>query len=253
VTTFFALIRRDFLILRRNAILMFLADQSQSILFAIVFAFFFPKLNMVSRDFALIVLPGLVSMTVLMGGTNGVLVPLWRDLLGHREVDERLLAPISVTGVALEKIIAGAASATLSGLVSLPVMMLLIHRWHDIHPNWPILLPMVAIGGFVFAAFGLTVGAMAGARFSGFLFDAVIGPMIFFGCTYYAWEPLRAIGPVRYLFLINPLVFVSEGLRLAITPQIPHMPVSLILSGLLTFSILFSFAGTLNFKKRTIL
>lgn len=253
ISAFLALLRRDFHILMRHIVVTAFSDQSQSIIWAIVFGIFFPRMHMVSDSFVFIVLPGLVSVTVLMSGINGVLLPLWRDLLGHREIDERLLAPVSVWQVAMEKITAGTIAGTVSGLISVPVLVLIVSKWHEVHPMWPALFLMMVVSSFVSAGFGLTVGAMAGTRFSSFLFDVVIGPMIFFGCTYYAWEPLKAIGPVRYLMLLNPLVFMSEGLRFAMTPQIPHMPLALLFAGLIGFSVLFTVAGAWRFAKRTIL
>ena len=38
---------------------------------------------------------------------------------------------------------------------------------------------------------------------------------VLFGCAYYPWARLSAIGPFQYLFLLNPLTFVSEAMRLA--------------------------------------
>jgi hypothetical protein len=35
---------------------------------------------------------------------------------------------------------------------------------------------------------------------------------------------------MKWLVLINPLVYVSEGMQAALTPGVPHMPVSLILA-----------------------
>jgi ABC-2 type transport system permease protein len=252
IAAFLALLRRDFHILMRHIFVTAFSDQSQSIIWAIVFGIFFPRMHMVSDDFVFVVLPGLVSVTVLMSGINGVLLPLWRDLLGHREIDERLLAPLSIWQVAMEKVAAGTIAGIASGLISIPVLVLIVGQWKAVSPSWSWLFLMMAISSFISAGFGLTVGAMAGARFSSFLFDVVIGPMIFFGCTYYAWEPLRAIGPVRYLMLVNPLVFISEGLRFAMTPQIPHMSLPLLFTGLIGFSVLFMVAGSWRFEKRTI-
>lgn len=252
IAAFLALLRRDFHILMRHIAVTAFSDQSQSIIWAVVFGVFFPRMHMVSDEFVFVVLPGLVSVTVLMSGINGVLLPLWRDLLGHREIDERLLAPLSIWQVAMEKVAAGTIAGVASGLISIPVLILIVGQWKTVRPDWFWLFLMMTISSFISAGFGLTIGAMAGARFSSFLFDVVIGPMIFFGCTYYAWQPLRAIGPVRYLMLVNPLVFMSEGLRFAMTPQIPHMSLPLLFTGLIGFSVLFMVAGSWRFEKRTI-
>ena len=90
-------------------------------------------------------------------------------------------------------------------------------------------------------------------RFSGLLFAVVIGPLMLFGCAYYPYASLTALGAVRYLFLLNPLTFMSEAMRLAVTPDVPHMPLPLLLGGLLGFGVLFTFLGMRAFEKRTIL
>ena len=56
--------------------------------------------------------------------------------------------------------------------------------------------------------------------------------MMLFGCAYYPWARSRCSVRVRYVFLLNPLVFMSEAMRLAVTPDVPHMPVALLLAGL---------------------
>ena len=107
--------------------------------------------------------------------------------------------------------------------------------------------------GLLSAAFGLTLGTQVQPRFSGLLFAVVLGPMMLFGCAYYPWARLSAIGPLRYLFLLNPLVFMSEAMRLAVTPEVPHMPVPLLLLGLFGYLALFTLLGARSFEKRTIL
>jgi len=189
-----------------------------------------------------------------MAGVQGVLMPLATDLSGSREVDERLLAPISVLGVAIQKVVAGAIHAAVAGLVALPAMMLLMHRVTgvEVHPRWGALLPLVVASGLLSAAFGLTLGTRVQPRFSGLLFAVVLGPLMLFGCAYYPWAALKVLGPVQYVFLVNPLVFMSEAMRVAVTPDVPHMPLPLLIGGLLAFMALFTILGARSFEKRTV-
>ena len=91
-------------------------------------------------------------------------------------------------------------------------------------------------------------------RFAGLLFAVVLGPMMLFGCAYYPWAAARGDRPrSQYLFLLNPLMFVSEAMRLAVTPEAPHMPTSLLLAGLLGWLLVFTLLGTRSFEKRAIL
>ena len=255
MTAFLALLRRDLLVASRNALPLLMATLTQPILVVLVFGNILPRLNLVADEFRAVMVPGLMSITMLMAGVQGVLMPLAADLSGSREVDERLLAPISVGGVAAQKVVAGAIHASVAGLLALPAMIVLMHRFSglDVSPRWGVLLPMVVLSGFLSASFGLTIGSNIQPRFSGLLFAVILGPMMLFGCAYYPWASLDVLGPVRYLFLLNPLVFMSEAMRLAVTPDIPHMPVGLLLGGLAFFGALFGTLGARSFARRTIL
>jgi ABC-2 type transport system permease protein len=255
VTAFLALLRRDLLVTARHALPMFVGNLTQPVLVVLVFGNILPRLDLVAPQFRTVMMPGLMSITMLMAGVQGVLIPLTQDLSGSREVDERLLAPIGVLGVAFEKVVAGAVHAAVAGLVALPLMMVLMHRVGgvEIHPRWLLLVPLVALSGLLSAAFGLTLGTQIQPRFSGLLFGVLLGPMMLFGCAYYPWAALSVLGPVRYLFLVNPLVFVSEAMRWALTPDVPHMPLPLLLGGLVAFTAAFTLLGARLFERRTIL
>jgi len=255
MSTFLALLRRDLVVASRNAVFLLLSTLTQPILVILVFGNILPRLGLVAAGFGAVMLPGLMAIAILMAGVQGVLIPLTQDLSGSREVDERLLAPIGVLGVSLERIVAGAVHAAAAGLLAGPAMILLMHRVGvgNIRPEWPVLLPLVALCGLLSAAFGLTLGTQVQPRFAGLLFAVVLGPMMLFGCAYYPYARLSAIGPLQYLFLVNPLTFVSEAMRLAVTPDTPHMPLPLLFGGLLAWIALFTALGARTFEKRTIL
>ena len=75
------------------------------------------------------------------------------------------------------------------------------------------------------------------------LFGLIILPMTFLGGTYYAWTALHSvkIGSVSWLqdvVTINPLVYITEGFRAALTPS-PHMHLYVIYPMLIAFIALF--------------
>ncbi len=254
MTAFLALLRRDLLVARRAAPLVF-STLTQPVLMVLVFGNLLPRLELVVGNFATFFIPGLMSITMMMAGVQGILMPLASDLSGTREIDERLLAPITSFGVAIEKIVAGGLQAALAGVVSLPLMMLLMHQVSGatLSPRWLLLIPIAFVCGLLSAAFGLNLGTRVEPRYAGLLFPILLGPMMLFGCAYFPWSKLETIGPLRYLFLINPLVFVSEALRLAVTPEIPHMPLPLLFGGLFAFTALLAVLGARSFERRTIL
>jgi ABC-2 type transport system permease protein len=252
---FFALLQRDLLVARRNAGPLLVATLTQPILVILVFGNLLPRMQLVAADFGNVMLPGLMAITMMMAGVQGVLMPLVQDLNGSREVDERLLAPIGVRGVAFQRIVAGSLHSGVAGLIALPAMMILMHRvgGTEVSPDWVTLVPLAVLCGLLSAAFGMTLGTNVQPRFSGLLFAVVLGPMMLFGCAYYPWSALATLGPVRYLFLLNPLTFMSEAMRLAVVPSASHMALPLLLGGLLGFLALFAFLGARSFEKRTIL
>jgi ABC-2 type transport system permease protein len=255
VTAFLAMVRRDLLVAWRNAGPLLMATLTQPILVVLVFGNILPRLGLVADEFRTVMVPGLMSITMLMAGVQGVLMPLAADLSGSREVDERLLAPLGVRTVAFERVVAGAIHAVVAGLLALPAMILLMHQVTgvDVRPSWAALPPLVVLCGLLSAAFGLTLGSLVQPRMSGLLFAVVLGPMMLFGCAYYPFVSLAQIGPVRYLFLLNPLVFMSEAMRLAVTPDVPHMALGLLLFGLLGYLALFCWLGSRAFERKTIL
>lgn len=254
MTTFLAIMRRDLYVIGKNLPFLLLGTMTQPILLVLVFGNILPRLGLVSDAFSTAMLPGLMSISILMAGVQSVLMPLSSDLSGSREIDERLLAPIGVRSVALGKIAAGALHATLAGLLALPVMVFLMHRvaGSNVSPNPLALVPLAILSGLLSSSFGLTLGTAIQPRFTSLLFAVILGPMMMFGCAYYPWASLNVMGFVQYLFLLNPLVFMSEAMRVAVTPGVAHMPLGLLLTGLVGFIVLFALIGSRNFERRTI-
>ena len=63
---------------------------------------------------------------------------------------------------------------------------------------------------------------------------------------------LQRVPAIKYLVLINPLVYVSEGMRAAITPTVAHMPVAALLVALAVISAIFLWLGLRAFNRRAI-
>jgi ABC-2 type transport system permease protein len=61
---------------------------------------------------------------------------------------------------------------------------------------------------------------------------------------------LSAVPVFKYAVLINPLVYVSEGMRGALTPGLPHMPLRVVLLALAVISVVFWIWGLRAFERR---
>jgi ABC-2 type transport system permease protein len=115
-----------------------------------------------------------------------------------------------------------------------------------------LLISVVILASLVSGALGLTIGTTVEPRQIGLIFSVVVVPITFLGCVYYPWALLRHIPWLQYAVLLNPIVYMSEGLRAALTPALPHMPAWLILGALVLSVLILGWAGIRGFLHRVI-
>jgi ABC-2 type transport system permease protein len=82
------------------------------------------------------------------------------------------------------------------------------------------------------------------------MFSLILTPMIFFGCAYYPWRGLDVAPALKYAVLVNPLVYVAEGMRGVFTPTQPHMPLAVVCVVLAAMTVVFWLIGIRSFVKR---
>jgi ABC-2 type transport system permease protein len=111
---------------------------------------------------------------------------------------------------------------------------------------------MVALVALLASSAGLLMGASVGQTQIGLLFSLVLAPMIMFGCAYYPWSALESFPIVQKLVLVNPLVYASEGLRGTLTPQVPHMPVTVVFCVLAAIDAALIGAGVRQFLRKAV-
>ena len=77
-------------------------------------------------------------------------------------------------------------------------------------------------------------------------------PITFLGCIYYPWAALHPIRWLQIVILANPLVYVSEGLRGAITPNIEHMAWPVSMGVLIVIGAGLTWLGMRGFRRRVL-
>jgi len=251
---------RDLRVLRRDWAEFLTRTLMQPLLFIFVFAFVFPRIGQTvgagaagDAGFATVLVPGLVAIAVLFQGITAIALPLSTELGGTREIEDRIMAPVHVHVVAVEKVLFAATQAIVAGLVVLPILLLI--------PDTPVrltladpLLALLVIPGtaLLSGAIGLTLGVTVEPRRIGLMFSVVILPLTFLGAVYYPWAALDAIPWLQTLVLINPLVYVSEGLRAVLTPDVPTMAPWVVVSVLYGYSGLLLVVALRGFARRTL-
>ena len=252
-TVFLALLHRDIRVASKELPFFLLRTIMQPVLFLIVFGFLLPKMGFVRSGYQTALLPGILAVSLALSAIQSVALPMVQDFGWTKEIEDRLLAPVSTRVVAAEKIVAGVIQGIISALVVLPIARLIMGPI----PNLTFghigdVLVITVLGATAFSALGMWLGTGIAPQQIGLMFSAIVAPMMFFGCAYYPWRGLDAVPVMKYLVLINPLVYVAEGMRGALTPEVPHMPLPISMGALLVVATLFWIMGYRSFRKRAI-
>jgi ABC-2 type transport system permease protein len=251
--TFLAMLARDAHVARRNAIQLFLQTFLQPLLFVFIFGRVMVGSGYMPAYYKSLLLPGIIAISMVFTGIWAVCMPLIAEFQWTREIEDRLLAPIDIRWIAIEKVVAGALQAVVAGLIVIPLAWLVLRPGIDIHISSPFefALIVVLVAGFS-ACGGLALGCSINQQHIGLMFGMVITPMIFFGCTYYPWDALRTFPVLEKAVLINPLVYASEGLRAMLVPGFPHLPVLAVLLALAFFDVLLLVVGLRQFERKAV-
>jgi ABC-2 type transport system permease protein len=261
---FWGLFARDMRVVIKNLGEFISRTALQPFLFVFVFAYLFPKIGQSftlflgsqknsAISFGTILVPGLVAVAAIMSGIMAVGIPLSVELGATREIEDRIMAPLPVKAVALEKILFGAAQALISALIVFPLVSLVPATPVQIHvSNWALLVTVILLSCLISGSLGLTLGTVVSPQKIGLMFSLLVLPLSMFGCIYYPWARLTPVIWLKIAVLINPLVYSSEGLRQSLTPVLPHMPTWGFLSAMVFFVICLAYSGIHFFTKRTI-
>ncbi len=248
---FLAILLRDVTVARRELPYFLVRTTLQPLLFVVVFGFLLPRMGMVSRGYTATMLPGVIALSLTLSAIQSVALPMVQDFGFTKEIEDRLLAPAPIELVAIEKVVAGLLQGIVAALFVLPISRLIMGRIPDLtFGNGGLLLLSTILGGAAFSALGLYLGTAIAPQQIGLMFSVILAPMIMFGCTYYPWAGLERVPVMKWAVLINPLVYVSEGMRAALTPALPHMPTPAILSALVVTTAIFLYLGLRAFDKR---
>ncbi len=248
---FAALLMRDVTVARREIGYFLVRTTLQPLLFVLIFGLIMPRMGIVGRAYTTTMLPGILALSLALSAVQAVSLPMVQEFGWTKEIEDRLLAPIANQLVAVEKIVAGAMQGIVASIFVLPIARLIMGPIPGLtFRNVGMLMIMTILSGLAFSAIGLFIGTAIAPQQIGLMFSVIIAPMIMFGCTYYPWRGLDAVPVMKWLVLIDPLVYVSEGLRSALTPAVPHMPEPAIIAALLALAALFTYLGLRSFMKR---
>jgi ABC-2 type transport system permease protein len=251
--TFFALLARDAHVARRNFIQLVLQTFLQPMMFVFIFGRVMVSSGYMPPAYKSLLLPGIMAISMVFTGVWAVAMPLIAEFQFTREIEDRLLAPIEIYWLAIEKVIFGAFQALIAGVAVIPAAWLLLRPGVDLNLRSPLTFVCVTLLVSLFSACGgLALGCSVNQTHIGLMFSMVLTPMIFFGCTYYPWSALGHFPILQKIVLVNPLVYASEGLRATLVPQFPHLSLLAVLVALTFFDALFLGVGLKQFHRKAV-
>ena len=251
--TFWALLARDAHVARRNFVPLILQTFLQPMMFVFIFGRVMVSSGYMPASYKSLLLPGIMAISMIFTGVWAVAMPLIGEFQFTHEIEDRLLAPIDNSWLAIEKVLFGAAQAVVAGLAVIPAAWLLLRPGVELNLLSPLTFAGVTLlVALLSASGGLALGCSVGQNQIGLMFSMVLTPMIFFGCTYYPWSALANFPILQKIVLVNPLVYASEGLRGTLVPQFPHLPILAVIVALVVFDGFFLMLGLRQFRKKAV-
>jgi len=257
LTAMMAIVSRDVLVTRREIASLLVQTLAQPLFFLFIFGKVLSSIGTTSPQFSVVLLPGIVAFTVFLAPLQALGIDLGRDLSFTREIDDRLLAPLPITLVVIEKVLLAAARGLLAGGFVFPLAYWILGSGYQVRTDEiGVLIGMMALTSLLGAAVGLVLAAIFPITQLSLIFSIVITPLIFTGCLYYPWGSLGVIRWFQVLTLFNPLTYASEGMRSAMVPVQNWTPESLAMAWVvlvLCASLVLSLASGLKFFRARVL
>lgn len=258
IKAFIAILQRDVVVTGREFVPFLLQALMQPLFFLFIFGKVLPGIGLAAGNFASLMLPGIVALTGMIAAMQGVTLPLVLDLGFAREIDDRLLSPLPVWWVALEKVLFGAMRGMVASSVIFPLGRVILGDGFAVRGDRIfVLIGMVILTGFVGSTIGLLMGTIIKPDQISLMFTLIFTPLLFTGCTYYPWGALVRIRWFQILTLLNPLTYAAEGLRYSMVPPINGqnfrtLDLFWILLALGTSVLVMFVMGTRTFHKRVV-
>ena len=270
-TALWALLRRDLTVLRKNLAEFVTRTLVQPFLLVFVFLYVFPTIGQGvgggaggpaaqagESAFATVLVPGVVAISIMFQGIQAVAMVLSQEFGFTREIEDRVQAPCPVWLVAVAKVISGSIQGVLAALIVFPIASVVhakgVHAHLAVH--WWIAITLIPLACIAMTSLGLVLGTKFEPRNLGLMFGFVVLPITFLGGTYYQWTRLAPVHVggfhwLQTLVLVNPLIYVAEGLRAGFT-HASHMHLYIVYPVVIGFCVLFLAEGIRGFRRRVL-
>jgi ABC-2 type transport system permease protein len=230
---FAGLLARDLTVLRKNLKEFLPRTLLQPFLLMFVFTYVFPKIGQGvggsgagAEAFTATLVAGVVGLAIVFQGIQAVALPLVQEFGYSKEIEDRVLAPLPTKMVGVQKIVTGMLNSLFAALLVFPIAYVVPATAVHLNVHWLVLLTLAPLAAWVAASLGLVLGTRVAPQQVSYLFALVV--------------------------LINPLVYMCEGFRAALTNSAAHMGLPFVYGALILFGIVLTWIGVDGFERRTV-
>jgi ABC-2 type transport system permease protein len=174
------------------------------------------------------------------------------DFSFTREIEDRLLAPMPVPWVAVEKMVFGALRGIVAAVLMVPVGLALLPTVSWPASKLPAVFGIIVLGSLVGAAIGMTIGTLVTPRRINIMFAVILTPLMFTGCTQFPWRGLSTLRWFQVVCAFNPLTYISEAMRAILVPGVKSIPLWIDVPAGFLALLIFGGVGIWGFMRRAV-
>ena len=218
-----AILRRDLYVTGKEFPFFLAQVILQPLFLLFVFGKVLTQLGYARPGYVDVLFPGLVALAAVLTGFQSTALPLVIEFSYSNEIEDRLLAPLPIRAVALEKVVVSAMRGTIAAAVMFPIGLWLLGSIPWSAGAALGVAAMTVLGALLGASMGLVLGTFVSPNRINITFALVTTPLLFTGSSQYPWPSLAHIRWFQVISAGNPMTYVSEGLRGMMAPDVPHI------------------------------
>src|SRR5205823_11942276 len=149
------MLARDAHVARRNFVPLLLQTFLQPLMFVFIFGRVMVGSGYMPPEYKSLLLPGIMALSMVGAGIWSVAMPLIGEFQFTHEIEDRLLAPMDISWVAIEKVVAGMLQALAAGLAVIPAGWALLRPGVELNLQAPLTFVGVALLVALFPSSGV--------------------------------------------------------------------------------------------------
>lgn len=206
----------------------------------------------IAASFGMVTFGGMMASSGIFEGFSSI-VQLVGDLSNDKVTYYYATLPLPTWLMFTRLIVFNAFVYSIISMVLLPMGKMLLWSNFDLSDvNWIKLFLIMIVANLFYGAFALfTTSFVRGFYQIGNVWSRFIFPLWFLGGFMFSWQVLYNNMPVfAYIDLLNPIVYISEGYRAALTGSPDYINFWICLAMTALFGLVTAYSGIKRLKKR---